>query len=81
VGVSTSNLAGRTLADLALGRESALTALPLVNRRVRKWEPEPLRWLGVHGMYALLRAADRREAKSGGPPSRLATLGNWITGR
>jgi glycine/D-amino acid oxidase-like deaminating enzyme len=81
VGVSTANLAGRTLADLALGRTTELTALPWVNRRVRQWEPEPLRWLGVHGMYALLRSADRREAASAGPPSRLAALGNWITGR
>ncbi|MES2142780.1 MAG: FAD-binding oxidoreductase [Pseudomonadota bacterium] len=81
VGVSTSNLAGRTLADLALRRDTDLTRLPWVNRRVRAWEPEPLRWLGVHGMYALLRAADAREARHRGPPSRLARLGNWLTGR
>jgi glycine/D-amino acid oxidase-like deaminating enzyme len=81
VGVSTSNLAGRTLADLALGRRTELTALPWVNRTVRKWEPEPLRWLGVHGMYALYAAADRREERHGGGPSRLAGLGNWLTGR
>lgn len=81
VGVSTSNLAGRTLADLALGRQSDLTTLPWVNRRVRRWEREPLRWLGVTGMYALLNAADRREDQSQGPPSRFAALGNWLTGR
>lgn len=81
VGVSTSNLAGRTLADLALGRKTALTDLPWVNRRVRNWEPEPFRWLGVHGMYALLRAADSREARGLGGPSRLAAIGNWLTGR
>ncbi|MGL6208654.1 MAG: NAD(P)/FAD-dependent oxidoreductase [Paracoccaceae bacterium] len=81
VGVSTSNLAGRTLADLALNRQTDLTTLPWVNRRVRQWEPEPLRWLGVHGMYALLNAADRREEATLGPPSRLARLGNWLTGR
>jgi hypothetical protein len=79
--VSTSNLAGRTLADLALGGETRLTRLPWVNRTVRKWEPEPLRWLGVRGMYALLNAADRREEARRGPPSRLARLGNWIAGR
>lgn len=81
VGVSTSNLAGRTLADLALGKESDLTRLPWVNRRPRAWEPEPLRWLGVRGMYALYRMADRRETRLGIPPSRLARLGNWLTGR
>ncbi len=80
VGVSTSNLAGRTLADLALGQDTDLTRLPWVNRRVRRWEPEPLRWLGVRGMYALYAAADRAE-DGGGPPSRLAALGNRLTGR
>ncbi|EEW24758.1 NAD(P)/FAD-dependent oxidoreductase [Rhodobacter ferrooxidans] len=79
VGVSTSNLAGRTLTDLALNRDTDLTRLPWVNRQVRRWEPEPLRWLGVTGMYALLHAADRREASSG-KASRLASLGNWLTG-
>ena len=81
VGVSTANLAGRTLADLALGRNTELTALPWVNRKVRNWEPEPLRWAGVTGMYALLRAADARETRLGGPPSKLARFGNWLTGR
>lgn len=81
VGVSTSNLSGRTLADLVTGRDSPLATLPWVGRRVRKWEPEPARWLGVTGMYALLNAADRREARLGGPPSRLAGLGNWLAGR
>ncbi len=80
-GVSTSNLAGQTLADLALGRDTDLTKLPWVNRRVRQWEPEPLRWLGVHSMYKLLHIADARETRLGIPPSRFAALGNWLTGR
>lgn len=82
VGLTTSNLAGRTLADLVLGRESPLTTLPWVNRPVRRWEIEPFRYLGVRGLYALLRAADRAEARPGARrPSRLATLGHWIAGR
>ncbi len=80
VGVSTSNLAGRTLADLALGRDSDLATLPWVNRRPRRWEPEPLRWLGVRAMYRLYAAADRSEARRG-TPSSLAALGNRLTGR
>lgn len=80
-GVSTANLAGRTLADLALGRDTVLTRFPWVNRRVRQWEPEPFRWLGVHLMYKLLRIADRREATRGIPPSKFAAFGNWLTGR
>ena len=82
VGVSTSNLAGRTLADLALGRDTDLVHLPWVNRKVRKWEPEPLRWLAVRSMYKLLNAADMREARSqNDATSRLARFGNWVTGR
>ncbi|MCW1931933.1 NAD(P)/FAD-dependent oxidoreductase [Pararhodobacter zhoushanensis] len=80
VGVSTSNLAGRTLAALALGSGGSLTTLPWVNRRPKAWEPEPLRWLGVRAMYRLYTMADRAEA-AGSPPSRLAALGNRLTGR
>jgi hypothetical protein len=82
LGVSTSNLSGRTLADLALERKTELTELPWVNRTVRPWEPEPLRWLGIHGMYSLYRMADAREARRGGArTSWYASLANRLTGR
>ena len=81
-GVATSNLSGRTLADLTLGHDTELVHLPWVNRRPRNWEPEPLRWLGVHGMYQLYHMADRREAATGGKKtSALAKIANRITGR
>lgn len=81
LGVSTSNFAGQTLADLVLGRQTERTALPWVNRRPRKWEREPLRWLGVQGMYQLYHWADRRESAGGPRSSRLAALANRLTGR
>ncbi|MEU8799958.1 FAD-binding oxidoreductase [Spirillospora sp. NPDC048819] len=80
-GVAAANLAGRTLRDLVLRDDTGLTALPWVDRRVRRWEPEPLRWLGVHAMYALYRAADARESSS--PSARtsvLARAADRITG-
>ncbi|MET0766528.1 MAG: FAD-binding oxidoreductase [Aeromicrobium sp.] len=80
-GLTATHVAGRTLADLTLGRQSELTALPWVNRSVRRWEPEPLRWLGVRAMYGLYRAADRREDRGLTHPSRLARIGNVLTGR
>ncbi|WP_308291399.1 FAD-binding oxidoreductase [Mumia sp. zg.B21] len=80
-GVATTNLAGRTLRDLVLGEESALTALPWVGHRTRRWEPEPLRWLGVQAMYAAYRAADRREDSRGGRTSRIARLADAVSGR
>lgn len=81
-GLTTTNLAGHTLADLVLSRDTALTHLPWVGRRVRRWEPEPLRWLGVQGMYAMYRTADRRELSEDHPhTSRLARIANKIAGR
>ena len=70
-GVATSHLAGRTLADLVLHRDTARTHLPWVRRRTRRWEPEPLRWAGVTGVTALMTHADRTEARTG-RPSRAA---------
>ena len=81
-GLTTTNLAGRTLADLVLRRDTELTRLPWVGRRVRPWEPEPLRWLGVQAMYTLYRAADRREFERELPhTSKIARFANMITGR
>ncbi|KAB8180404.1 NAD(P)/FAD-dependent oxidoreductase [Microbispora catharanthi] len=75
-GVATTNLAGRTLRDLVLGADTDLTRLPWVGRKVRRWEPEPLRWIGVRGMYAAYRAADRAEMVGGrtttSPIARIA---------
>ncbi|CAA9406675.1 MAG: Glycine/D-amino acid oxidases (deaminating) [uncultured Pseudonocardia sp.] len=58
-GVAASNLAGRTLADLITGTDSALVRLPWVGHRSRRWEPEPLRWVGVNTARLLVSAADR----------------------
>lgn len=66
-GVSTTNLAGRTLAQLILGIESELTALPWVQHRSPRWEPEPWRWLGINAGLRLPLGADRVEARSGRP--------------
>jgi glycine/D-amino acid oxidase-like deaminating enzyme len=68
-GVAAANLAGRTLADLVTGEQSALTGLPWVGHRGRSWEPEPARWAGVHGLYALYRLADRLESAAPGEPA------------
>jgi glycine/D-amino acid oxidase-like deaminating enzyme len=60
-GVATTNLAGRTLRDLVLRRETELTRLPWVNHRSRRWEPEPLRWLGVNAGLRAMTFADAEE--------------------
>jgi glycine/D-amino acid oxidase-like deaminating enzyme len=80
-GVTATNLAGRTLRDLVLGRETDLTHLPWVDWTCRRWEPEPLRWLGVRSMYLAYRAADRAEARGGSSTSRIARLADKISGQ
>jgi glycine/D-amino acid oxidase-like deaminating enzyme len=77
-GVGTSNLAGRTLADLITGRDSELVRLPWVDHRSRPWEPEPLRWIGVNGALRLALWADRSEARSGRPSRAAAALDRLI---
>ncbi|MGV9568225.1 FAD-dependent oxidoreductase, partial [Streptomyces nigra] len=86
-GVATANLAARTLRDLVQqdsgqGGRTDLTELPWAGHKVRKWEPEPLRWLGVHGLYAAYRAADRRERDTNSAESsRLARVADRVAGR
>ena len=74
-GVAASNLAGRTLADLVLKRDTersralwvnppGLSALPQ-----RAWEPEPLRWLAISARYRIMGWADAAEA-AGRPSAR-----------
>lgn len=64
-GLSTTNLAGRTLADLLTGRDTELTRLPWVGHRSPRWEPEPLRWLGVNAGLRAMTLADREEELTG----------------
>jgi glycine/D-amino acid oxidase-like deaminating enzyme len=66
-GVGTSNLAGRTLADLVLGRDTDLVTLPWVDHRSRRWEPEPLRWLGINAGLQAMRLADWEERRTRRP--------------
>jgi glycine/D-amino acid oxidase-like deaminating enzyme len=80
-GVTATNMAGRTLTDLILKRSTELTALPWVNHASRTWEPEPLRWLGVRGLYTAYKLADRHEAGGRTTNSPIAALADRITGR
>jgi glycine/D-amino acid oxidase-like deaminating enzyme len=61
-GVSTTNLAGRTLRDLVLGRDTELTRLPWVGHHSPAWEREPLRWLGINAGLRAMTLADAEES-------------------
>ena len=79
-GVTSSNLAGRVLADLALGRSTDVTRLPFVGHRWRRWEPEPIRWLGINLGRALAPLADTIEGRTGRPSRIVGGLLSRLTG-
>jgi glycine/D-amino acid oxidase-like deaminating enzyme len=79
-GVSTTNLAGRTLADLITGADTAITRLPWVGHRSPRWEPEPLRWLGVNAGLQVMSWADRHETRTGRPSRAAAVVGRYLGG-
>ena len=78
-GVAASNLAGRTLAELIVERNTERTRLPLVGRPSRAWEPEPLRWLAVSGVLRVGESLDAAE-RSGrrAPPLRNALFSSLV---
>jgi glycine/D-amino acid oxidase-like deaminating enzyme len=77
-GVATTNLAGRTLADLITGAPTGLTRLPWVGHRSPDWEPEPLRWLGLNAGLQVMNFADREEARTGRPSKFASFMGRFL---
>ena len=81
-GVAATNLAGRTLADLIQNKKSELTSMPWIDRKARKWEIEPFRWLGVQTIYAAYRKADKIESgRESDEEARVARIAALISGR
>jgi glycine/D-amino acid oxidase-like deaminating enzyme len=81
-GVTATNLAGRTLADLVLERDTEFTRLPWVGHRAKRWEPEPLRWTAVNAIYTAYHAADRFEASgSSARTAWPAHVADFVAGR
>jgi glycine/D-amino acid oxidase-like deaminating enzyme len=77
-GVSTTNLAGRTLSHLITGEATPLTTLPWVGHRSPDWEPEPLRWLGVNAGLWTMKLADRSESRRGRPSKVADVMGRLL---
>jgi len=80
-GVVASSLAGRTLADLITGTDSDLVGLPWVGHVSRRWEPEPLRYLGARTIAKVVASADRAEDRTGRPARRVRLVQRWLPGR
>ena len=79
-GVGTTNLAGRTLADLITGTASELVDLPWVGHRSKRWEPEPLRWIGINSMVRLPIGIDRYEERHRRPERWRSAILDRMTG-
>lgn len=79
-GVGASNLAGRTMADLVLGRDTGRSRALWVNPEKEKalnarlWEPEPIRWLGVQARSKWMGWTDSADEKG----SSFAGTMNWV---
>jgi len=73
-GVATANLSGRVLADLITGHDSELTRLPMTSHRLRLWEPEPIRWLGVRFVQRGFLRLDEEAERTG----RAPTGKSWV---
>lgn len=80
-GVTSTNLVGRTVRDLILRQHTDLVSLPWVNHRVRKWEPEPLRWLATRGLYKAYGMADTQELRGKTSTPWIAKAADVITGK
>jgi glycine/D-amino acid oxidase-like deaminating enzyme len=63
-GVTLSHVAATALADLLVApdADTRFTRLPFVQRHSRRWEVEPLRWLGINVGLGLANRADNVEA-------------------
>ena len=79
-GVGTTNLSGRTLADLITNQETPITKLPWVNHKSPNWEVEPLRWIGANAGLQIMSRADHAEDKTG-KPSQLAGVVSKLLGQ
>jgi hypothetical protein len=64
-GLSTTNLAGRTLADLIRGEDTELTRLPWTNHRSPSWEREPVRFAEANAGLIAMTVADAEERMTG----------------
>lgn len=67
-GVATSNLAARLLVGLITGEDSGAPFPSTFRMASPKWEPEPLRWLGVRYVQEAFQRIDQAESGHRRPP-------------
>ena len=77
-GVAMSHLAGRTVAAAILGIDSPDLRLPIAHHVNRRWEPEPIRWVGVNAALRLPGLIDAIESRTGRPARFLTAVMNRL---
>lgn len=68
-GVSMTHLNGRAIADLLLDKDTDLTRVWFIGRRMIPWPPEPLRFLASHFIRGYMRLEDWAYERGLGKPA------------
>ena len=76
-GVAFSYVAAKEVATSILGTASDYLPLPIVNHVSPRWEPEPLRYVGINSILRLTNRADETEKRTG----RKNRFVNWLLGK
>jgi glycine/D-amino acid oxidase-like deaminating enzyme len=76
-GVAFSYVAAREVARNIVGEGQHERPLPIVNHVSPRWEPEPIRYVGINSILRLTERADETERLTG----RKNRFMNWLLGR
>ena len=76
-GVAFSYVAAKEIAHSITGIPLDHHPLPIVNHVSRRWEPEPLRYIGINSILRLTERADETEKRTG----RKSRIANWLLGK
>ena len=76
-GVAFSYVAAKEVANSILGATSDYRPLPIVNHLSPRWEPEPLRYIGINSILRLTARADETEKKFG----KRNRFVDWLLGK
>ena len=76
-GVAFSYVAAKEVAHSITGTPQNHCPLPILNHVSRRWEPEPLRYIGINSILRLTERADEIEKRTG----RKNRIVNWLLGK
>lgn len=81
-GVTASKVGADAAAALLTGKGDEHRDMPWIRPAPRRWEPEPLRWIGANGLYRAYALADQLESLTSSPrTSIVAKIADVFAGR